>query len=341
MSVIQTVTGPLSAKDMGRVTSHDHIFCDDRCYSGDDWKKPENEWLRRPVCMEDLGRIWYNLHKYQDNVLLDDPALACEELSYFKEAGGGTIIDCTSIGILRRPAELKAVSEKTGIPIVMGTGAYLEAAQPDFIRKAAVAELTSLFIHELNVGADDTDIRCGFVGEIGISNFGESETRVLRAGARAAAETGTAVLIHQPGLDHENQHILDVIASEGCPLDRVVLSHNDVFWDQPDYLCAAMDRGAYICFDTFGLQMVLNWSIPFPRDWDRLTAVKELIRRGYGKQILFGQDTCFKVQYRKFGGWGYAHLFNEITPLALGMGYTQDELDDILIHNPARVFCGE
>ena len=65
MSSIQTVTGPIAAKDMGRVTSHDHIFCDDRCYSGDDWKKPENEWLRRPVCMEDLGRIWYNLHKHR------------------------------------------------------------------------------------------------------------------------------------------------------------------------------------------------------------------------------------------------------------------------------------
>lgn len=339
MRYLQTVRGPIAANEIGITSCHEHVFCDNRCYSGDAWKKPENDWLTQPVRMEDLGRIRYHIHQHLDNAVLNDPVLAEEELAYWRASGGASIIDCTDIGIDRRPRQLKEISEKTGVNVIMGTGAYLEIAMPREIREADEATLRELFIRELRQGVDDTGIRCGFVGEIGISErFTEAEHRCLRAGAQAAAETGTVLLIHQPGLERRNLEILDIIRAEGLPEERVVLSHNDVFWDDPDYLTRALERGANLTFDTFGLEMVLNWSIPFPRDWDRLATVKELIRRGFGKQLLFGQDTCFKIQYRRFGGCGYAHLLNEILPLALAMGYSRSWLDDILIHNPARVF---
>ena len=339
--MIQTVAGTISPEELGVTSSHEHVFCDNRCYSGDDWKEPGNEWMSRPMRMEDLGKIRYQPHKHLDNAVLNDPEAAAGELSEFRKAGGRTIIDCTSIGIDRRPETLREVSEKTGVQIVLGTGAYLEIAMPEEIRNAGVEDLAELYEKELTEGIGDTGIRAGLVGEIGISErFTEAETRNLRAGARAAAKTDRAILIHQPGLEHENLHILDVIESEGCPASRVILSHNDPLWDQPDYLRPALERGAYLCFDTFGLEFVLNYTIPFPRDWDRLETVRRFIEEGYGKQILFGQDTCFKIQYLRYGGCGYRHLLREVRLLAKNMGYEDAWLEDIFVNNPARVFSG-
>ncbi len=338
---LMTVTGPVPAQRIGKTSCHEHIFCDNRCYSGDAWKQPGNEWMRRPVQMEDISRIWCHVHQHLDNAVLNDPVLAEKELREYTALGGGTFIDCTCHGIDRRPETLKALSEKTGLQIAVGTGAYLEIAMPEWIKALTYEGMRDLFLQELNEGMDGTGIRAGFVGEIGISEgFTELEEQCLRAGARAAAMSGTALLIHQPGLKHENQHILDIIESEGQPLDRVLLCHNDPLWEQTDYLIEGLKRGCFMSFDTFGMQMVLGGTIPFPRDWDRLTAVKKLIEAGFGKQIVFGQDTCFKVQLHTYGGYGYGHIFREIPEYAGNMGYRSEWLDDILRKNPARLFTG-
>ena len=67
---------------------------------------------------------------------------------------------------------------------------------------------------------------------------------------------------------------------------------------------------------------------------------KKLIEAGFGKQIVFGQDTCFKVQLHTYGGYGYGHIFREIPEYAGNMGYRSEWLDDILRKNPARLFTG-
>jgi hypothetical protein len=56
--------------------------------------------------------------------VLNDVDLAVRELDDYLDAGGGTVIDCTSIEIGRDPQGLVKLSERTGLNIVMGTSHY-------------------------------------------------------------------------------------------------------------------------------------------------------------------------------------------------------------------------
>ena len=94
----QTVTGRISASDMGMTLPHEHIFADVRLM----WSKPSREdklgIIDAPVSIEILGlrRDWMVC---RDNLVLDDPELAAKELSTFKAFGGNTVVEMTTRGL--------------------------------------------------------------------------------------------------------------------------------------------------------------------------------------------------------------------------------------------------
>jgi phosphotriesterase-related protein len=67
--------------------------------------------------------------------------------------------------------------------------------------------------------------------------------------------------------------------------------------------------------------------------------VKELLAAGYGGQLLFAQDVCFKTDLRTYGGWGYAHILNHIVPMLLDAGVSRRAIRRILEENPARALA--
>ena len=60
-----------------------------------------------------------------------------------------------------------------------------------------------------------------------------------------------------------------------------------------------------------------------------------------GGHIVLGQDVCFKVSLKRYGGWGYAHLLENIVPIMRAEGFSHTDIDTLLIANPRRVFCRE
>ena len=52
--------------------------------------------------------------------------------------------------------------------------------------------------------------------------------------------------------------------------------------------------------------------------------------------ITIAHDVCLKVDNTAYGGKGYAHILESIVRRMRNRGFTQDHLDNILIHNPAR-----
>ena len=69
---------------------------------------------------------------------------------------------------------------------------------------------------------------------------------------------------------------------------------------------------------------------------DPVALIKKIIDRGYVKQLLFSTDICLKSLLHSYGGWGYDHVITNILPVLRYMGITQEQIDEIMIHNPAR-----
>ncbi len=120
-------------------------------------------------------------------------------------------------------------------------------------------------IRELAEGIDDSGVRAGNIGEIGLSGmpqdpFQPQEEVVLRAAARAQAATGASLTIHpnahlliygEKPVDHFDLY-LDILEEEGCDLGKVYVSHLGLFPDVAVPL-RLLSRGVgFVSYDHFG-----------------------------------------------------------------------------------------
>jgi len=137
--------------------------------------------------------------------------------------GGVTVR--ASIG---RDAEgLRAASRASGVHIVAGCGYFIDVLIPDDVKEQSVEWMTEEMLRELTQGIDDTGVRAGIIGEIGVSEALQPvEEKALRAAARAHAETGVTISVHLPAtrIAHD---VVDLLEEEGVPPRRIVLGHLD------------------------------------------------------------------------------------------------------------------
>jgi phosphotriesterase-related protein len=292
------------------------------------------------VTPETRGRIFYHSHLNLDNTKQADVQLAIDEVKRFKQAGGATVVDVTSIGIGRDPKGLVAVAKATGLHVVMGSGCYIATSRSDKMRKMSKEQMAEQIAREFEEGAEGTLIKPGVIGEIGVSDHtNPEEIKAVQAAAMAQKITKAALYIHQPIYKTAGHAILDIIEKEGANLSKVVLCHCDPTLDKPHYHDALAKRGAFIEYDQFGLEFISLEGPPLPRDTDRINAVAGQVQRGNLKNILISQDLSFKICMAKFGGGGYGHILENIKPLMLQAGITESELNTIMIDNPRRLLA--
>ena len=75
----------------------------------------------------------------------------------------------------------------------------------------------------------------------------------------------------------------------------------------------------------------------FPSDAMRIGYIKRIVDAGFVNQIVIGQDIACKHLLQKYGGYGYAHLIDNVIPRLVSAGLTQDQVDIITKTNPANV----
>jgi phosphotriesterase-related protein len=207
--------------------------------------------------------------------------------------------------------------------------------------RRSIDSLAAELIRALRQGIEGTEIRAGIIGEIGTSApVGPNEAKVVRAAARAHQATGAAVNIHLEVGGQEGHTVLDLLAEEGMPLDRVVLSHLDQTLADPAYHRSLMDRGAYIEYDTFGSEFYYDqWATQERRDTERVAAIAGLVAAGYAERLLLSHDIWLKMLLKAYGGWGYDHLLVNVVPQLLRAGLSEDQLQTMMVANPARVLA--
>jgi phosphotriesterase-related protein len=338
----QTVLGPIEPGQLGATTMHEHLVIDFSVVFKSHAEATARRDSNRQVALGNLGRVRYDPFSNLDDLRLLDENTAMEEANLFARAGGGAIVDVTSIGIGRDPVALARIARATGLHVVMGCGYYVDASHPPEMDSRSVDDIAEEMVADVTDGVAGTGVRAGIIGELGCSwPLTDNERKVLRAGAIAHRETGAAITVH-PGRDPSAAfEILDILANDGADVERVVIGHLGRTYSDVNAVIELAERGCYLEYDQFGWESS-NFSLgemDFPSDAQRIDHVVRLVGEGYGDRLLIGQDVCAKHCLTRYGGYGYAHLLDNIAPRLRDRGVANSDLMAILVENPARVLA--
>ena len=346
MPTIPSVTGPIDVDAMGPTLTHEHFFVDLMVW-GCEPRTPEEEALwNAEITLDRLGELRRRAWSNKSNLLLDDFDLAVEELGRYRDLGGRSVLDVTPNTVGRDPERLRRLSEATGVQIVCGTGFYIRDAHPPYVAGMSVEQLADHMVRELVEGMDDTDIRAGIIGELGTSDpIHPEELKVLRAGAAASRRTGAAVTLHLAETARLGNEALDVLEAEGVAPDHVIVGHTDGPEPDLDYFESILQRGANLQFDFFGATWrnddlsdhLGHWFPPPASDEEVTAAVRELVRRGWSRQLLLSHDACTKLQMTRYGGYGYGHVLRTIVPQLRWQGVSEKDLELLTGGNARRI----
>ncbi len=199
-------------------------------------------------------------------------------------------------------------------------------------------------VQDITTGVGWTGIRSGIIGELGcVWPMAENVRKVLRAAVHAQNETGAPILVH-PGANPESPlEIIDLMAKAGVDTERLIMGHVDDRITDLGALRGLAETGCYIEYDGFGTEdTAINLSITSrtynpPSDDQRLDRIEFLVAEGYLDKIVIAQDVSNKYQYRRYGGKGYAHILNNIVPRLRRRGFSETQVQAILVDNPRDV----
>ena len=336
----QTVLGPVAPEVLGRTSSHEHLLLDFTFVFRPPTEASERYKAYQPVTMENLGWVRYDPFRNRDNLLTLDEDVAISEALLFKRAGGGTMVDTTSVGLRRDPLAIARISRATGINVVMGSGYYVDVTHPEDMDEKTVEEITREIVADITTGVGTTGIRSGIIGELGCSwPLTANERKGLLAGAQAQQETGAPLTIHPGRNERAPFEILDILEEAGADLSRTIMCHTDRTIFDDTTLLELAGRGCNIEYDFFGWEVSYFSYSPYDmaNDAQRLNSLKLLVDNGYGERVLMAHDMFGKHRLVKYGGHGWAHILQNIVPRMAEKGFSQDDVENILVRNPARL----
>lgn len=74
-------------------------------------------------------------------------------------------------------------------------------------------------------------------------------------------------------------------------------------------------------------------------DQGRVETLARLCADGYSKQVMIAHDHRLKVHFAEHSGKGWVYALTEVVPMLREAGVTEDQLNDILVENPKRIFA--
>jgi phosphotriesterase-related protein len=138
---------------------------------------------------------------------------------------------------------------------------------------------------------------------------------------------------------------VEILLEEGVAPEKIQIAHTGDT-DDLDYIEGLLDKGVYIGLDRYGLPMFQ------PTD-NRNRTTLELLNRGYVERMFLGCDFVVALDWFPAeaeeqiiaGGlveedWSMTLLFERIIPTLKEGGMTDEQLDTMLVDNPARWLGG-
>lgn len=298
------VLGPIKPNDLGVTLVHEHLVVDFN------------------------GAATFGQHPYkQDEVV----AKALPYLLDLKKAGCKTFVDCTPQHIGRDVRALKELAQKSGMNIITSTG-YYGAAEEKFLPAHAYTEtaeqLTARWVSEWKNGIDGTDIRPGII-KTGVDGgtLRPIYKKVLTAIAAAHLQTGLSISVHT-GDGVAAMEWMELFQKNGVKPNAFRWVHAQSEKDKALHLKAAK-MGAWLEFD--GIDGSNDDNIA-----EHVAFVKNMKDNGYLKQTLVSQDAGWYWIGEPNGGnfRGFTGLFTKFIPELKKAGFSQNDIDQLLIRNP-------
>jgi len=304
---VRTVTGPIAVHELGVTLMHEHVVTD----------------LRTPS-----ERLPGDYDR-DDAIRTSRPYL--EELL---SAGAKTLVEPTPIWIGRDARALRALSEQSGMQIVCATGIYGAAGQrfiPDFAHEESAEQLAERYLREIEQGIGRSGVRPGIIktGVNAATPLPDVERKLVRAAALASRRSGLALASHTgpAAAAREQLKILDAV---GLPPESFIWVHAQNERDQEKRRAVAAE-GAWVELDGIS---------PKSAAW-HLECLKELAYAGFLDQVLISQDAGWYRPGPERGNRfrGYTFILNTFVPMLRSAGFSEAEVDRLLITNPARALA--
>jgi predicted metal-dependent phosphotriesterase family hydrolase len=260
---------------------------------------------------------------------LSDYEKSLRELMYFKEVGGETLVDASTLDYGRDVELLRRMSEDSGVHVIATSGFNKHIYYPDWVAEEPVEGISELLAREVTEGVDGTDTRTGILKSGSWYNLIHPlEEKVTRAVARAQQQTGAPVWLHTEA-GTMGMEMLDILEEEGVDLSKVAVGHSDRNAD-PYYHLQLARRGAYVQFDGPG-------KVKYYPDSTRVALIKNLLEHGYGGQLLISGDMGRQSYLHAYGGGpGFRYILQKFVPRLLDEGLDRGNIEEIFVHNPAR-----
>ena len=343
MVKVQTVTGPIESAEMGLTLTHEHLFNIVTPW----WHPPYDDSARSKELVDEkvsITNVWELRHDpflNKDNCALDDIESAIVEVKRFAAQGGRTILEaCADQGNGRDPEGLARISRESGLNVVMGSGISLDPVHGPEHLDGTVREIADRIVRDLTVGAQGTNIRAGFIGEIFVGQpFTNRERNSLAGACLAQRETGVPIQIHMPGWYRLGDKVLDFVAAQGVPMQSVVLCHSNPSGDDYEYQTRLLKRGIYLQYDMIGMQVFYaDQQAACTSDEDDARNIARLVGAGFGDRVLMSQDIFMKILLRANGGPGYGHIVEFFLPRLARHGVPLQQGIAMMTDNPRRLF---
>lgn len=304
---IMTVRGPIDASRLGTTLEHEHILVDF------------------------IGAKETGYHRWDR---AEVQAVVLPHLMEIKKLGVDSLFECTPAFLGRDPRLLKTLSVSTGLNLITNTG-YYGARQNQFIpgavQKLSADELALRWTREFREGIETTGIKPGFI-KIGVDRdprLSAIHEKLLRAACRTHLETGLTIACHT-GPSPVIFQMIDIVEAEGVSPDALIWVH--ATRDTPENQLMAARRGVWVSIDNV------------TEDPERIefvaTGLKALKKAGLLDRALISHDAGWYRPGESGGGKfrPYTAIFTSLLPALKQNGFTGEEINQLLIDNPARAF---
>jgi len=303
--IIMTVTGPFNTEEMGTCLPHEHVLVDF------------------------IGADSTGYHRWNKDTVI---ARVLPYLLEARNSGVNSMVECTPSYLGRDPVLLQRLSRLSGINILTNTG-YYGAVENKAIPKHAYEEtadqLAERWIAEWENGIENTGIKPGFIkiAVPGDSVLSPIHEKIVRAAARTHLKTGLVINAHT-GPFAAAEAELKILKEEGVDPSAFIWTHAQS-GDQEDHVRLAAE-GAWVSLDN-----VMNDNID--QYVSRLINLKnkDLLHR-----TLISHDAGWydvidpaSVQFR-----GYTAIFQYLKPALVKAGFTEEEMQMLLVKNPAKAY---
>src|SRR5215216_6435291 len=112
---VMTVLGPITPEALGPTLIHEHVLFDLTVYHRALVARGEAALPDEPIELRHLYLVRHNVPSLRDNTLQRDVDVAARELQQYKELGGGTVVEVSSVGLSPDPAALAELAQRTGL----------------------------------------------------------------------------------------------------------------------------------------------------------------------------------------------------------------------------------